>query len=77
MDCSQVRHTWSLSWSETFLFQAPNFYSLNADIAAAAAAANDNRDGRNLDLAGITDLKNLGDINGSGRRSNRNGRGGN
>ena len=77
VDCSQVRQTWSLSWSETFLFQAPNFYSLNADIAAAAAAANDNRDGRNLDLAGITDLKNLGDINGSGRRSNRNGRGGN
>jgi len=64
-------------WFNVDCSQAPSFYSLNADIAAAAAAANDNRDGRNLDLSGITDLKNLGDINGNGRRNNRNGRGGN
>ena len=32
---------------------------MNADIAAAAAAANDDREGRNLDVSDITDLKNL------------------
>ena len=45
----------------SLLPQAQDFYSLNADIAAAAAAANDNREGRNLDLSvsDITDIKNL------------------
>ena len=38
------------------MFQAPSFYSLNADIAAAAAAANDNREGKSLDLSDITDF---------------------
>ena len=51
-------------WFNVDCSQAPTFYSLNADIAAAAAAANDNREGRNLDVAEITDLKNIGDFSG-------------
>lgn len=51
-------------WFNVDCSQAPTFYSLNADIAAAAAAANDNREGRNLDVAEITDLKNIGDFGG-------------
>ena len=45
----------------TIFLQAQDFYSLNADIAAAAAAANEDREGRNLDLSvsEITDIKNL------------------
>ena len=41
--------------------QAQDFYSLNADIAAAAAAANEDREGRGLDLSvsDITDINNL------------------
>ena len=54
-------------WFNVDCSQAPTFYSLNADIAAAAAAANDNREGRNLDVAEITDLKNLGDFGGQGK----------
>merc|ERR1712141_16519 len=48
-------------WFNVDCSQAQDFYSLNADIAAAAAAANDNREGRNLDLSvsDITDIKNL------------------
>ena len=48
--------------------QAPTFYSLNADIAAAAAAANENREGRNLDVEEITDLKNIGGKQGKSRK---------
>jgi len=55
-------------WFNVDCSQAPSFYSLNADIAAAAAAANDNREGRNLDVAEITDLKNLGDFGGQGKQ---------
>jgi len=55
-------------WFNVDCSQAPTFYSLNADIAAAAAAANDNREGRNLDVAEITDLKNLGDFGGQGKQ---------
>ena len=52
------------------IIQAPTFYSLNADIAAAAAAANENREGRGLDaVSDITNLKNIGDNN--GQRNNR------
>merc|ERR1711997_902184 len=47
--------------------QAQTFYSLNADIAAAAAAANEDREARNLDVSEITDLKNL-DSNGPRRK---------
>ena len=54
-------------WFNVDCSQAPTFYALNADIAAAAAAANDNREGRNLDVAEITDLKNLGDFGGQGK----------
>merc|ERR1711988_466302 len=46
-------------WFNVDCSQAENFYSLNADIAAAAAAANEDREGRNLDVSDITDLKNL------------------
>ena len=49
--------------------QAPTFYSLNADIAAAAAAATEDREGRELDSAAeITDIKNTG---GKNRGQNR------
>lgn len=49
--------------------QAPTFYSLNADIAAAAAAATEDREGRELDSAAeITDIKNIG---GKNRGQNR------
>jgi len=57
-------------WFNVDCSQAPTFYSLNADIAAAAAAANDNREGRALDsVSDITNLKNIGDNNGP--RNNR------
>merc|ERR1712025_554128 len=48
-------------WFNVDCSQAQDFYSLNADIAAAAAAANDDREGRGLDLSvsDITDIKNL------------------
>merc|ERR1712115_303223 len=46
-------------WFNVDCSQAQDFYSLNADIAAAAAAANDNREGRTLDVSDITDIKNL------------------
>ena len=60
-------------WFNVDCSQAPTFYSLNADIAAAAAAANDNREGRNLDVAEITDLKNIGDF--SGQQGGKQGKG--
>lgn len=57
-------------WFNVDCSQAPTFYSLNADIAAAAAAANENREGRGLDaVSDITNLKNIGDNN--GQRNNR------
>jgi len=43
-------------WFNVDCSLAPSFYSLNADIAAAAAAANDNREGKSLDLSDITDF---------------------
>jgi len=48
-------------WFNVDCSQAQDFYSLNADIAAAAAAANDDREGRGLDLSvsDITDINNL------------------
>ena len=54
-------------WFNVDCSQAQTFYSLNADIAAAAAAANEDREGRNLDVSEITDLKNL-DSNGPRRK---------
>jgi len=55
-------------WFNVDCSQAPTFYSLNADIAAAAAAANENREGRNLDVEEITDLKNIGGKQGKSRK---------
>merc|ERR1712227_293149 len=46
-------------WFNVDCSLSESFYSLNADIAAAAAAANEDREGRNLDVSDITDLKNL------------------
>jgi len=60
-------------WFNVDCSQAPTFYSLNADIAAAAAAANDDREGRNLDVSDITDLKNIGDF--SGQQGGKQGKG--
>jgi len=54
-------------WFNVDCSQAQTFYSLNADIAAAAAAANEDREARNLDVSEITDLKNL-DSNGPRRK---------
>jgi len=56
-------------WFNVDCSQAPTFYSLNADIAAAAAAATEDREGRELDSAAeITDIKNIG---GKNRGQNR------
>jgi len=56
-------------WFNVDCSQAPTFYSLNADIAAAAAAANENREGRQLGaVSDITDIKNIGDGNNNGPR---------
>ena len=65
VDCSQVNIIIIISKCIILLLrlfsfsQAQDFYSLNADIAAAAAAANDDREGRTLDVSDITDIKNL------------------
>merc|ERR1711936_1040182 len=54
-------------WFNVDCSQAQDFYSLNADIAAAAAAANEDREGRSLDVSDITDIKNL-DVSGPRRK---------